>query len=231
MRERLGRGEMRGGEPSAMRGFERAARGDNGQQGDRQGQGQPGQQGQQGEGQQGDGAGSSQGNGAGEGESAAEEGQGGSGKGTGSSHGGDGEGEGEGNATGEAAAMIAERETHEIGSGGDGAGTEAGGKPLGRRGDMQTHGHEAEARVVNGAGPNRALVIGGAADRGFTQRGYAHVFADYQAAVEDALATTAVPEGRRYVVRRYFDLIRPRSGKTGNTGKTGKTETTGKVGK
>ena len=51
----------------------------------------------------------------------------------------------------------------------------------------------------------------GAADRGFAQHGYARVFADYQAAVEDAMATTAVPEGRRYVVRRYFDLIRPRT--------------------
>ena len=77
---------------------------------------------------------------------------------------------------------------------------------------MQTRGHEAEARVANGAGPNRAQVIGGAAERGFAQRGYARVFSDYQAAVEDALATTAVPEGRRYLVRRYFDLIRPRAG-------------------
>jgi hypothetical protein len=59
---------------------------------------------------------------------------------------------------------------------------------------MQAHGHEAEARVASGAGPNRAQVIGGAADRGFAQHGYARVFADYQAAVEDALATTAVPE-------------------------------------
>ena len=84
---------------------------------------------------------------------------------------------------------------------------------------MQTRGHETEARVANGAGPNRAEVIGGAADRGFAQRGYARVFADYQAAVEDALATTAVPEGRRYVVRRYFDLIRPRTGRTGKAHK------------
>ena len=75
---------------------------------------------------------------------------------------------------------------------------------------MQSRGRETEARVANGAGPNRAEVIGGAADRGFAQRGYARVFSDYEAAVEDAMSTTAVPEGRRYVVRRYFDLIRPR---------------------
>jgi len=141
-------------------------------------------------------------------------GKGANGKGQGSSA-GDGDGQGS-NATGEAAAVIAERETREISSGGDGAGSQAGGKPLGRRGDMQTRGHEAEARVANGAGPNRAQVIGGAADRGFAQRDYARVFSDYQAAVEDALATTAIPEGRRYVVRRYFDLIRPRADRPGS---------------
>jgi hypothetical protein len=37
------------------------------------------------------------------------------------------------------------------------------------------------------------------------------MFTDYAAAVEDALGATAVPEGKRYLVRRYFDLIRPRS--------------------
>ena len=36
-------------------------------------------------------------------------------------------------------------------------------------------------------------------------------FEDYQPVVEESLATDAVPEGRRYVVRRYFQLIRPRA--------------------
>jgi hypothetical protein len=108
---------------------------------------------------------------------------------------------------------------------GEGQGNGAGGPPLGQRGDMRTRGHEAEARVTSGAGPNRAEVIGGAADRGFAQRDYARVFADYQAAVEDALATTAVPEGRRYVVRRYFDLIRPRTGRPGKVQNVQKVQT------
>ena len=51
-----------------------------------------------------------------------------------------------------------------------------------------------------------------AAGRGFASPGYARVFSDYQAAMEDALGATAVPEGKRYLVRRYFDLIRPRTG-------------------
>jgi len=37
------------------------------------------------------------------------------------------------------------------------------------------------------------------------------VYADYQSAVEDSLDTSAVPPGRRYIVRRYFQLIRPQS--------------------
>ena len=60
-------------------------------------------------------------------------------------------------------------------------------------------------------------MINGAATKGFVTRGYAQVFSDYEAAVEDALGATAVPEGKRYIVRRYFDLIRPRA--TGGKGK------------
>ena len=240
MRDRLGRGEMRSGDQQAMRSFERAARGENGQSGQQGGQGQ--QQGQQDDGQKGDGVGTGEGSGQGQGDSVAEgeqSGGGESGKGS-DGKGSDGKGgkgsdgkgkasgngkEGDGAGVAEGIAMLGERKTVESTASnapGEGQGNGAGGPPLGQRGDMQTRGHETEARVANGAGPNRAEVIGGAADRGFAQHGYARVFADYQAAVEDALATTAVPEGRRYVVRRYFDLIRPRTGKsTGSTGSVG----------
>jgi len=243
MRDRLGRGEMRSGDQQAMRSFERAARGENGQPG-QGGQGQ--QEGQQRDGQQGDGVGTGEGSGEGQGDSVAEGEQSGGGESgeSGESGGKDGQDgrdgkdgkggkgrdgkgkasgkgkDGEGAAAAQGVAMLGERNSVEsTGSSapGEGQGNGAGGPPLGKRGDMQTRGHETEARVVNGAGPNRAEVIGGAADRGFAQHGYARVFADYQAAVEDALATTAVPEGRRYVVRRYFDLIRPRTGKSTGT--------------
>jgi hypothetical protein len=225
MRERLGRGEMRDGDQSAMRGFERRARGESVQSGEGRGQGQGREPGQD---QRGDGVGQDEGRGAGAGDSRAENGAGGDegpegqSQGAGKEHaqktgkgseGGDGKA---GEGTGEAAALLTERRTTESTASsapGDGQGSAPGGPPLGKRGDMQARGRETEARIANGAGPNRAEVIGGAADRGFAQRGYARVFADYQAAVEDALATTAVPEGRRYVVRRYFDLIRPRAGK------------------
>lgn len=95
---------------------------------------------------------------------------------------------------------------------GDGIGRQPGGPPLGRRDATASRGNDTEARLQDGAGPDRvAEVIGHAADRGFVSRGYARAFTDYAAAVEDALAASAVPEGKRYIVRRYFDLIRPRS--------------------
>jgi hypothetical protein len=220
MRDRLGRGELRG-DQSAMRGFERSARGESGQPG--RGQGQTGQ----GEGQQGDGVGTSAGQGQGQGQGdAIAEGKGeGQGKGNKSDKGGqgsEGNGDGDGAGTGEAAALIAEGESREAGTTqatGDGVGKGSGGPALGQRGDMRARGRETEARVASGAGPNRAQVIGGAADRGFADHGYARVFGDYHAAVEDALAATAVPEGRRYVVRRYFDLIRPRGARSGKVPK------------
>jgi hypothetical protein len=110
---------------------------------------------------------------------------------------------------------VAERERAEgrpSAEGGEGIGTEPGGPPLGRRDSSPNGGRATEARVADGAGPSRAEVIGVAAGRGFAGKSYARVFADYQTAVEDALGATAVPEGKRYIVRRYFDLIRPRSG-------------------
>jgi hypothetical protein len=54
-------------------------------------------------------------------------------------------------------------------------------------------------------------VIAGAAGQGFASRPYTKVYADYRAAVEDALGAGAVPPGQQYLVRRYFDLIRPRA--------------------
>jgi hypothetical protein len=132
------------------------------------------------------------------------------------------EGQGKGTAPGEGqqdsdgAESAVSAQAHADGrgeaTGGDGIGREPGGAPLGRKSDLASRGQDAEARVADGAGPSRAQVIGVAAGRGFASPGYARVFSDYQAAMEDALGATAVPEGKRYLVRRYFDLIRPRAG-------------------
>jgi hypothetical protein len=121
---------------------------------------------------------------------------------------GDGEGEGEGASEGGGASAGAER-----GAGaGQGAGNGPGGEPLGRESTPPTRGHDREVRVHDGAGPTRSEVIEASARRGFAARDYVRVFSDYQPVVEEALVAGAVPEGRRYVVRRYFQLIRPRAG-------------------
>ena len=61
-----------------------------------------------------------------------------------------------------------------------------------------------------GPGPSRAEVIEVAPGAGFTSPGYRRVYRDYEAAIEETLDATAVPPGRRRLVRRYFDLIHPR---------------------
>jgi hypothetical protein len=61
-----------------------------------------------------------------------------------------------------------------------------------------------------GDGPKRSEVILGAADKGFTGRGYKKVYDQYKTVAEEALKQDEIPAGYRFYVRRYFDLIRPR---------------------
>jgi hypothetical protein len=209
-RARLGRGELRDpGDGAGQQHFQRAARGEAESQSDGNGEGEGEDEGDgsamraagtaaepSGGGEQGP---------RGEGRTAGEPGRS---KLGGSAAAADGEG------TAGEPGLAAEAAQSGGGSnaGGDGIGHDSGGPPLGRpMPPGGARGREAEARVADGAGPNRAQVIGVAAGRGFAGAGYARVFDDYQAAVEDALGATAVPEGKRYVVRRYFDLIRPRT--------------------
>jgi hypothetical protein len=94
---------------------------------------------------------------------------------------------------------------------GAGIGQQPGGDPLGPGAASPTRGREREAHLRGGAGPTRSEVIEAAAQRGFASGGYGRVFGDYQAVVEESLTSGAVPEGKRYLVRRYFQLIRPRT--------------------
>ena len=188
LRARIGRGELGDGDAQAMRNFGRAANG-------------------KGEAP----------SGTGDDVSAGAEPAPGDGEGTGSSQpGGDGTPGSTGEAeTGTASAALAAEggsASQEQAGSGNGIGHQPGGAPLGvRRGDATaTRGTETDVHIADGAGPGRAEVIGTAAGHGFASPGYARTFNDYAAAVEDALGATAVPAGKRYLVRRYFDLIRPR---------------------
>lgn len=100
-------------------------------------------------------------------------------------------------------------------SNGEGIGNQTGGDALGRQKDLQaTHGREREASVRSAAGPRRSQVIEAAAAHGFAHSDYRRVYQDYGAVVEESLDVTTVPPGQRYLVRRYFQLIRPRTKST-----------------
>ena len=61
-----------------------------------------------------------------------------------------------------------------------------------------------------GQGGSRSEVIQGAAERGFSSRGYQKVYREYHTVAEEALNKDEIPGGYRFYVKRYFQLIRPR---------------------
>jgi hypothetical protein len=193
LRERLRRGEL--GEPRAGQRegrFSRAARGQD--SAGEQSEGEASQGATQGEARGGDDP--AMADAEGEGESAPDE------------TGRPGAGEGQGSQGGTAAAGESEAARGQ----GAGIGNEPGGDPLGAGATPPTRGREREAHLKGTAGPTRSEVIEASAQRGFASGDYQSVFDDYHAVVEESLAAGAVPEGRRYLVRRYFQLIRPRTG-------------------
>jgi hypothetical protein len=183
LHDRIARGDLRNGESAAARAFSRAAAG---------GQAQS---------ESGAPPGGSPDDGAGEGRPQA---MGAGAAGTGAAT--------PGSAATAAIDATAGADDDEQSAAGGGIGHENGGAPLaGRESAPGAPGRDARVPTADGAGPSRAQVIDGAAGRGFASRPFAHVYSDYRAAVEEALGTSAVPPGQQYVVRRYFDLIRPRS--------------------
>lgn len=59
-------------------------------------------------------------------------------------------------------------------------------------------------------GPSRSEVIRSSGQRGFASRSYRDTYTDYRGHAEEVLERDEVPPGRRFFVRRYFQLIRPR---------------------
>jgi hypothetical protein len=63
-----------------------------------------------------------------------------------------------------------------------------------------------------GEGPVRSDVeINRGAQRGFASRRYRDVYTRYEGHAEEVLERDQVPQGYRFYVRRYFQLIRPRT--------------------
>jgi len=191
-----------------LRRFGRRARGGKGAKGGQgrpgQGQGRPGQgddggqlrpgKGQKGQGQKGMGQGQGQG-----------EGSGGVGIGPGGKPipvempGGSGSGSGEGDQPGSGA-----------GQGGKKWGSGSA-NPLGEATDIKGGTRDVRAEGLDSkSGPTDAQVIVSTADRGFRGKPYKKLFKAYKTVAEDQIDREKIPDGMRFYVRRYFQLIRPR---------------------
>ena len=83
--------------------------------------------------------------------------------------------------------------------------------------DVPVAGHDT------GEGSASAQVIAGAADEGFVAPAYENLYRDYKLVAEEVIGRDDIPPGYRLYVRRYFELIRPRSADraTGQTGARG----------
>ena len=66
------------------------------------------------------------------------------------------------------------------------------------------------AEGVHGEGPTVKRVFLDAARKGFAKKGWRKVYADYSEVAEEMLDKESLPAGRRAIVQRYFELIRPR---------------------
>jgi hypothetical protein len=67
------------------------------------------------------------------------------------------------------------------------------------------------AAVDTGQGAASSEVVYGAAERGFTGSRYQKVYTQYRTVAEDVLQQDTIPAGYEFYVRRYFQLIRPRT--------------------
>ncbi|WP_437924435.1 hypothetical protein WMF37_36220 [Sorangium sp. So ce291] len=186
--------------------FGKRARGSQGGGDEQQGQGQEGQQGQDG---QGDGEQEGQNGQQGQGKGGQGQGQelviGPGGKkimmpgGQGQGQGQDGQGSGQGNSNGGNQ------------PGGDGAGSGRGGEVAGKRTDPKMGTQDVQAQGLDTQeGPSNSEVILSAAERGFKGTGYKKVFTDYHTVAEQQINKDQIPDGYRFYVNRYFQLIRPR---------------------
>ncbi len=101
-----------------------------------------------------------------------------------------------------------------------GTGAGQGGKQWGSGSDPNVRGDKtdlqgqtkdvAAAGVDSGEGSASSEVVYGAAERGFTGRGYQKIYTDYKTVAEEVMESDDIPPGYKFYVRRYFQLIRPR---------------------
>lgn len=94
---------------------------------------------------------------------------------------------------------------------GDSYGSGSGGDPKGDSTDMKGDTVDVRAEGLDSnQGPTNAEVILSASRRGFTGKSYKKVYKQYRTVAEDQIDQEKIPDGMRFYVRRYFQLIRPR---------------------
>jgi hypothetical protein len=96
------------------------------------------------------------------------------------------------------------------GKGGHSWGTEAGGPVAGKATDpkMGTEEvHEDAQDTGQGSSTEKSILV--AAEKGFRGSGYKQVFTKYRTKAEETMTKEEVPDGYRFYVKRYFQLIRP----------------------
>ncbi|MDY0004214.1 MAG: hypothetical protein RBU30_23140, partial [Polyangia bacterium] len=80
----------------------------------------------------------------------------------------------------------------------------------GRPTDLAGKHDEQKADAKQGAGPSEAQVFQGGADKGFSSRDYRKVYVQYKKIWQEVLNQEEIPPGYRYLVERYFRLVKPR---------------------
>jgi hypothetical protein len=191
--------------------FGKRARGGQGQKGDKGEQGgQKGDQdGEEGEGQEGE-EGQQPGGKGGQGEGQLVIGPGG--KKILISKGGPGQGQGQGQGPSQPGDGQGQSAGQDEGGGhGDGIGSSHDPNLAGKRTDPKMGTADVQAQGLDThAGPTNSEVILGAAERGFKGTGYKKVFTTYHTVAEQQMNKDTIPDGYRFYVHRYFQLIRPR---------------------
>lgn len=95
------------------------------------------------------------------------------------------------------------------GEGGNDAGQGKGGPNQGKASDAQT-GRDERVRGQEGAGADTKQVFLDTAKKGFSRQGWKDVYGEYSEVAEEMTDKQQLPAGRKRLVRRYFEQIRPR---------------------
>lgn len=94
--------------------------------------------------------------------------------------------------------------------GGEAPGQANGADPSGGKSQRMGVARTERVKGIDNEGPTVKQTFVEAAKKGFARASWAKVYADYSEVAESMIARQGLPVGRKSLVRRYFELIRPR---------------------